>query len=608
MPRIALTIGRKLTLAFGLVLALTLVALWIAMSGTGKLRDSTRAVGDDVVPAVALSGEATTEIRQFRVAQLERTLASDPVAQRDLDAELTATAARVDAVLARLGRLAQAPAETAALERTRADWLTYRRTSGGFAAAAASGGPGAGYAVLDGEADAFYDRLKTDISRSTALTSARGAREVRAAAGDAAGTRRDLLIALLAALAIGVGSAVLLSRTIRRSVGEVLDRLSSLRDHCATDLNAGLHAFAAGDLTRGITAVTPPIARPGGDEIGAIARATNDIRDNFVAMIDSYNSSRLALGELLGEVAGTAGVVSSASEQMATTSDEAGRSVSDIAGAIGEAAVGAELQVRTIAEARRLAEEVIAVTGRSAEDAASTARVAETARVLAGQGAEAVDSATAAMASVRQASTGATEAIQSLGEKSAEIGGIVDTITRIAQQTNLLALNAAIEAARAGEQGRGFAVVAEEVRKLAEESQSAAGSIATLIGDIQGETARAVEVVEDGARRTREGTATVEDARSAFERIGGSVDDVTVRAGAIAAAVEQIAASAREMGLRMAEVSTVAEQSSASSEEISASTEQTSASTQEIAASAHELARTAADLNALVARFTLSRV
>ena len=124
------------------------------------------------------------------------------------------------------------------------------------------------------------------------------------------------------------------------------------------------------------------------------------------------------------------------------------------------------------------------------------------------------------MSAVRDSSLHATEAIRELGAKSEQIEGIVATITGIAEQTNLLALNAAIEAARAGEQGRGFAVVAEEVRKLAEESQSAAASIATLVGEIQNETAKAVEVVEDGARRTEDGVATVEQARAVLPGAG----------------------------------------------------------------------------------------
>ncbi len=185
-----------------------------------------------------------------------------------------------------------------------------------------------------------------------------------------------------------------------------------------------------------------------------------------------------------------------------------------------------------------------------------------------------------------------TDAIRSLSAKSDEIGGIVSTIGGIAEQTNLLALNAAIEAARAGDQGRGFAVVAEEVRKLAEESQHAAASIATLIEQIQGETALTVEIVEDGASRSEEGAAVVAQARAAFEQITAAVMDVTTR-------IDEIATSTSE-------VASVAEQSSASTEEVSASTEQTSASTQRIAASAQELARTAEHLTELVGRFQLA--
>ena len=140
--------------------------------------------------------------------------------------------------------------------------------------------------------------------------------------------------------------------------------------------------------------------------------------------------------------------------------------------------------------------------------------------------------------------------IGELGAKSAEIGGIVETITGIAEQTNLLALNAAIEAARAGEQGRGFAVVAEEVRKLAEESQRAAGSIANLIGEIQGATERAVRVVVEGAERVERGTETVERTRAAFAAITGAVAAVDDSLLEVSTVAEETSAASRG-GLRL---------------------------------------------------------
>ncbi|RKQ87335.1 methyl-accepting chemotaxis protein [Solirubrobacter pauli] len=424
-------------------------------------------------------------------------------------------------------------------------------------------------------------------------------------AADASGKRLILIIAILAVLA-AIGLAVWVTRSVTRPVRALDCRLTSLNDNCLSDLATAMDRMSEGDLTFPITPVTTPIDVTSTDELGRLSTTFNGMLAKAQHSIAGYEAMRGQLGEVIAEVAAGAGTVASASQEMAATSDEAGRAVGEIASAVTDVASGAERQVRMVESTREAVQEAARAATASADTATATAEAAKEARAVAEQGVAAAAQATDAIRQVAESSANVGTAMEDLAGKSAQIGGIVTTITALAEQTNLLALNAAIEAARAGEQGKGFAVVAEEVRKLAEESQEAAGQISSLIGEIQHETQNVVGVVAEGGRRTADGVATVEQTREAFEAIGRAVEDVTGRVGEIATAVHQISADAQRAEQDIAEVAAVAEQSSASAEQVSASTQQTSASTEEIAASAQTLAATAETLNSLVGRFRLT--
>ncbi|XER08199.1 hypothetical protein SRRS_38130 [Sporomusa rhizae] len=369
----------------------------------------------------------------------------------------------------------------------------------------------------------------------------------------------------------------------------------------AAVLGIAIGFFAARSIARPVNQLATVAQKVAGGNL--TEQVTVDRQDEIGQLAADFNTMIGQLKVLIKQISINAEQVAASSEELTASSEQSAQAANQVATSIMGVANGATEQLTAAGEASAVVEQmsagiqqVAANTNYVAEQSAQAVEKAKT-------GGKAVEEAVNQMAQIEGTVNTSAKVVTKLGERSKEIGQIVDTISGIAGQTNLLALNAAIEAARAGEQGRGFAVVAEEVRKLAEQSQDAAKKIAELIGEIQVDTDRAVVAMNDGTREVRTGAEVVNMAGLAFREIVELISQVSGQVAEISASIQQMASGSQQIVGSVKKIDALSKTSAGESQSVSAATEEQLASMEEIASSSQALANLAQELQSAAARF-----
>ncbi len=325
------------------------------------------------------------------------------------------------------------------------------------------------------------------------------------------------------------------------------------------------------------------------DEIGQLSESFNTMISSQLEIVKSVRNSSIELA--------------AASEEMSASSTEVSATTTTISDRTQMVAKSMEEASNSSTETSQVLVELSALIQIAKDKATSASVKSDTSISAAKEGMATVNIAMQSMNTIHNKTREAEKVILLLNEYSQKIGMINETITGIAEQTNLLALNAAIEAARAGESGRGFAVVAEEVRKLAEQSNTEASNISELISKITENTDSAVVAMKHSLTEVEVGVEEVGKAGKSLENILAAVAETVSDIDGIAKVTNDEVASSDKIVQLIEVVAEDIEGTSRDAQEVSSAIEEITATIETLAASSQQTSAMAQNLHNLITKF-----
>ena len=493
-------IGRKLSLAFALVICLTFVLGVFAVFNLFKVNQVSNELAFKWMPCVSKITSMRISVLEYRDFEMKHTRAEDSGYMDDYEEKMKAALVNFNILLQDYEKLVTDSEEKKLLEVFKKSWASYLTINHNIIVLSRANKQNDARDVVDGASRTLADDSVLALDHLATFNFEGGGKAAERSNKVYSLARNGSIALALVVILIGSFLAVMITRGLLKQLG--CDPAEAVN--------------IAGRISKGDLAVQ--IDTKNGDQTSLLF-AIKMMRDSLAHIVMQVRTN---------------------TEQMAT-------SASEIASGNLDLSARTEDQASALAQTATSMKELTTTVNQNVEHAKQANLLAISASKVAHKGGEVVSQVVDTMGSINASAK--------------KIVDIISVIDGIAFQTNILALNAAVEAARAGEQGRGFAVVASEVRNLAQRSAAAAKEIKTLIGDSVDKVSIGSKLVDDAGHTMHEVVDSIKrvtdivaeitsasiEQRSGIEQVDIAITEMDSTTQQNAALVEQAAAAAGAM-------------------------------------------------------------